>query len=140
MFAALSNLFAQSYSYGYSYSTPSTSSSLPGWVYFVLFAAIIIMIVSMWRLFTKAGQPGWAAIIPIYNTIVLLKIAGRPAWWFLLFLLPVVSIIVAAVVYYEVAQAFGKGVGYAVLLFLLPVIGFPMLAFGDAKYQGAPAK
>jgi len=94
----------------------------------------------MWKIFTKAGRPGWAAIVPFYNTIVLLKIVGRPWWWLLLFLLPVVNVIVAIVVYFELAKVFGKGAGYAVLLFLLPIIGFPMLAFGDAKYLPAAAR
>ena len=103
-------------------------------------AIVVIMIVGMWKVFEKAGKPGWAAIVPFYNTIVLLRIVGRPAWWFLLFLVPLVNVVVSIVVYFELAKVFGKGAGYAVLLFLLPVIGFPMLAFGDSKYNAAAAR
>src|SRR5437867_1608365 len=73
----------------------------------------ILVIAGMWKVFTKAGKPGWAALIPIYNFIVLLQIAGKPVWWILLFLIPVVNIIVLILVWVGVAQAFGKGTGYA---------------------------
>ena len=99
----------------------------------------VLVIAGMWKVFTKAGKPGWAAIIPIYNMIVLLQIAGKPLWWFLLFFIPVVNIVIAVMVMIGVAKAFGKGTGFALgLLFLSPIF-IPMLGFGDAQYIGSPA-
>jgi uncharacterized membrane protein YhaH (DUF805 family) len=97
----------------------------------------VIMIAAMWKLFTKAGEPGWAAIIPIYNFIVLLKIAGRPLWWILLLLIPFVNIVVFILVCIDIARKFGKGAGYGIGLAILGVIFFPLLAFSDAQYNPA---
>jgi hypothetical protein len=99
----------------------------------------VLVIAGMWKVFTKAGKPGWAAIIPIYNTIVLLQIAGKPVWWFLLFFIPIVNIVIAVMVMIGIAKAFGKGTGFALgLLFLSPIF-IPILGFSDAKYIGSPA-
>ena len=99
----------------------------------------VLVIAGMWKVFTKAGKPGWAAIIPIYNTIVLLQIAGKPVWWFLLFFIPIVNIVIAVMVMIAIAKAFGKGTGFALgLLFLSPIF-IPILGFSDAQYVGAPA-
>ena len=99
----------------------------------------ILVIAGMWKVFTKAGKPGWAAIIPIYNTIVLLQIAGKPIWWIVLLFIPIVNIIIAVLVMIGVAKSFGKGTGFALgLLFLSPIF-IPILGFSDAQYIGAPA-
>ena len=109
-------------------------------VFVVLWAAIaLLMIASLWKVFTKAGEPGWAAIVPIYNLIVLLKIAGKPAWWFLLMLIPVVNFIVAIIMVIALAKNFGKGTGFAIGLLLLAPIFYPVLGFGSAKYQPVAA-
>ncbi len=105
----------------------------------VSFAIAVFLIACVWRVFTKAGQPGWAAIVPFYNTYVMLKMVGRPGWWLVLFFIPVVNIVIAIMVYIDVARAFGKGGGFTVLLILLPFIGWPILAFGDAMYRGPVA-
>ena len=102
-------------------------------------AILLVIIIAMWRVFTKAGQPGWAVLIPIYNAYILCKIAGKSGWWVLLMLIPCVGIIVSFFVAMGVAQNFGKGVGFALGLFFLPFIFYPILAFGDASYQVAPA-
>jgi hypothetical protein len=104
----------------------------------ILFA--VLMIASMWRIFTKAGKPGWASIVPFYDTYILLKIVGRPGWWLLLFFIPVVNLIVSIVVYYDLAKAFGKGIGFLLAELLLPFVAFPMLAFGGAKYTRPRSK
>ena len=104
----------------------------------VIFALVVLMIAAMWKIFVKAGEPGWAAIVPIYNLYIILKIAGKPAWWLLLFLIPVVNFVVAIIVYIAFAQAFGKGVGFALGLLFLGVIFFPILAWGDSRYTGVP--
>jgi len=97
------------------------------------------MIASMWKLFTKAGKPGWAAIVPIYNTIVLLEIAGKPWWWLFLFMIPIAGLIFAIITINQVAIAFGKTSGFTVGLILLPIVFFPILAWGDSVYN-APQK
>ena len=99
----------------------------------------VLMVVSIWKVFAKAGEPGWAAIVPLYNTIVLLKIAGKPIWWIVLLIIPVVNLISLFIVAVSIAQRFGKGTGFGVGLALLPFVFYPMLAFGDTQYQSAPA-
>lgn len=98
-------------------------------------AIIVGIIVGFWKTFEKAGKPGWAAIIPIYNIIVLLEIAGKPVWWIVLFLIPLVNFIVAILVAIDVAKNFGKGTGFGLGLAFLGFIFYPILGFGDAKYQ-----
>jgi hypothetical protein len=95
----------------------------------------ILMIVSFWMIFEKAGQPGWASIIPIYNIIVLLQVAGKPIWWIILLLIPFVNIIFLIMIYHGISVNFGKDTGFTVGLVLLPVIFFPILAFGSATYR-----
>jgi uncharacterized membrane protein YhaH (DUF805 family) len=101
-------------------------------------AIVVIMVAAMWKVFQKAGEPGWAAIVPIYNLIVLLKIAGKPMWWFLLLLIPVVNFIVLILVVMAIAKNFGKGTGFAFGLLLLAPVFYPMLAWGDAQYNPQP--
>ena len=101
-------------------------------------AIFVLLIASMWKVFAKAGKPGWAAIIPIYNIIVLLEIVGRPLWWILLLLVPLVNLVVMIMVYIDLAKAFGKGVGFAIGMILLSFIFWPILGFGSARYMGAP--
>lgn len=106
-------------------------------VYFVfILAFIVLMVISMWKIFEKAGKPGWAAIIPIYNIIVLLEIVGRPVWWILLMLIPCVNIVINIIVCIDLAKSFGKDAGYGIGLALLSIIFFPMLGFGKAQYIG----
>jgi hypothetical protein len=96
----------------------------------------ILFIVAGWRLFEKAGQPGWASLVPIYNAYVMLKIVGRPAWWLILMVIPFVNFIVWIVVALDLAKSFGQGSGFGVGLVLLPWIFLLILAFGDARYVG----
>ncbi len=106
--------------------------------YLITFAIVALIIVSLWKIYTKAGQPGWAAIIPIYNVLILLKIIGRPWWWLLLLFIPIANIVVACMLAVGLAKTFGKGVGFAVGMVLLGIIFYPILAFGSATYT-APA-
>jgi hypothetical protein len=105
----------------------------------IYFAFLILMIASLWKVFSKAGQPGWACLIPIYNVYVLIKVAGKPGWWLLLMLIPFVNAIVSILVVAGVAKNFGKGVGFTLGLIFLPFIFYPILAFGDASYDGGVA-
>ena len=111
----------------------------PGPVFWICyFVVIILLIASIWKVFSKAGQPGWAAIIPIYNIYIMCKVAGRPGWWLLLMLIPFVNFIIAIILNVDIAKRFGKGVGFAVGMILLPFIFWPILGFGSAQYQGGP--
>ena len=99
----------------------------------------LLMIVAMWKVFTKAGQPGWASIIPIYNLYVWCKIVGRPWWWILLMLIPFVNFIILIILCIDMAKSFGKGAGFGIGLAFLGIIFLPILGFGSAQYQGAAA-
>ena len=101
-------------------------------------ALVLLVIVATWKVFEKAGQPGWASIIPFYNTYVMLMIAGKPGWWLLLFFIPVVNLIISIIVMVDFARSFGKGAGFGVGLAFLSIIFMPILAFGDVRYIGAP--
>ena len=98
---------------------------------------LVLVIAGIWKTFMKAGQPGWAAIIPFYNIIVLLQIAGKPVWWIILCLIPVVNVIAIVMVSIAVAERFGKGAGFGLGLTFLGFIFYPILGFGDAQYKGA---
>lgn len=94
----------------------------------------------MWKVFIKAGKPGWAAIIPFYNLFVLLKIAGKPGWWLVLYFIPIVNFIIHLVVSIAVAKVFNKGAVFGIfLLWLLSGVGYLILGFGKATYLAPPA-
>jgi hypothetical protein len=118
-------------------SFAQTGFSATFWI--VCIAGIVIEIAAMWKVFTKAGQPGWASIIPIYNAIVLLQIAGKPIWWILLCFIPVVNIVVAIMMWHAISTNFGKGVGFTLGLIFLGFIFIPILAWSDAQYLGPTA-
>ena len=115
-------------------------AGLGTFVWVLSMAVTVLMIVSMWKVFTKAGKPGWAAIIPVYNTVVLFQISGLSPWLILLFIVPFVNFIAIPVLMIllnvKLAKAFGKGGGFAVGLILLNAIFMPILAFSDAEYEG----
>lgn len=99
-----------------------------------------VMIAGMWKLFVKAGQPGWAAIVPIYNTYVMTQIVGRPILWFVLTFVPCVNFVAMVLIMIDLAKSFGKSTGYAIGMILLPFVFIPMLGFGDAQYSGPSFK
>jgi hypothetical protein len=98
-------------------------------------ALMVFMIVTYWVLFVKAGQPGWAVLIPIYNIIVFLNVAGKPWWWLFLFIIPIVNLVMGIIAVNGVSKNFGKDAGFTVGLIFLGFIFFPILAFGSAQYQ-----
>ena len=118
------------YSYSSEGKAPSPVSTIVG----LLIA--LLLIVAMWKVFTKAGQPGWASIIPIYNLYVWCKIVGRPWWWILLMLIPFVNFIILIILCIDMAKSFGKGAGFGIGLAFLGIIFWPILGFGSAQYQG----
>jgi hypothetical protein len=102
-------------------------------------AIMVLVYAGLWKIFVKAGKPGWAAIIPIYNLIVLIEIVGKPTIWILWLLIPCVNIVFAVWLYNLLSKSFGKTEGYTVGMILLPFVFIPMLGFGDAKYLGPSA-
>jgi len=99
-------------------------------------AFLVLMIAAMWIVFSKAGKPGWYAIIPILNIVAMIDIAGKPWWWIIGFFIPFVNIIVGVLIYHGISTNFGKGALFTLgLLFLTPIF-FLILAFGDAEYVG----
>jgi hypothetical protein len=102
-------------------------------VYLVI---LVLMVVSFWKIFEKAGKPGWAAIVPIYNLIVFLEIVNKPVWWLVLILIPIVNIVILIMLTHRLSLSFGQGVGFTILLIFVGIIGYPVLAFGDYKYVG----
>lgn len=102
-------------------------------------ALLLFSIYVGWRLFEKAGRAGWKILIPVYNIVVTCRIAGRPGWWAVLFLIPFVNLLPAVLVPIDLAKSFGKGTGFGVGLILLGFIFYPVLALGDAEYQGPAA-
>ncbi|MFP4527309.1 MAG: DUF5684 domain-containing protein [Candidatus Kapaibacterium sp.] len=112
-------------------------NGFPTSMFIIWLAIVVLMIAGMWKIFEKAGKPGWAAIIPIYNMIVLLEIIDRPLWWIILLFIPIVNIVFGILITIELAKSFGKDMAYAIGMILLPFIFYPMLGFGDAQFEGA---
>ena len=108
--------------------------------FLVMMVVAVVFIIGMWKVYTRAGQPGWAILIPIYNIYILLKIAGRPSWWVILCCIPLVNVVVGILVAIDVAKSFGQSAAFGVImLFLLSGIGYLMLGFGNYKYVGPAA-
>lgn len=120
----------------YTFYSPNqtTQHHFPAGLLVLYLVFVVIFIIAYWKIFTKAGQPGWKSIIPIYNLITALNIVGMSGWYVLLFFVPFVNIIMAVVLAYKVAQAFGYGVGMTILELIFG-IGLLIIGFGDAKYK-----
>jgi hypothetical protein len=101
----------------------------------LIIALWLILLIGVWKVFVKGGQPGWACLIPIFNVYCLIKIAGKKWWWLLLCLVPFVNFVVAIMLLVAVSRNFGKGGGFAAGLIFLPWIFYPILCFGAAQYQ-----
>ncbi len=120
------------------YDAAGSAAGAAGSLLFMMiwFAVVVLAIAGMWKTFVKAGKPGWASLIPFYNLIVLLDIAGKPLWWFILLFIPLVNFVVVILVGIAVAAKFGKGAGFGLGIAFLPMIFYLILGFGDAQYQG----
>ncbi len=127
------------YDYEMSYDSAVAASALGaifGTVMIICLIMSIISIIAMWRLFTKAGKPGWASLIPIYNMVVLFQISGMSPWLILLILVPFANLIIQIMLYINLAKAYGKGTGFAVGLIFLNPIFMLILGLGSSKYVG----
>jgi uncharacterized membrane protein YoaK (UPF0700 family) len=106
----------------------------------VIWLAILVMVIAgFWKTFEKAGQPGWAAIVPIYNIYILCKITGKPWWWLLLMFIPVVGFVIAIIIALSVAKAFGRSQLFGIGLAFLAPIFYCILGFGKSEYRGPQA-
>ena len=130
--------------YTYNYDVSGIDSSIFGAAMLdylaVLLVVYILVVIAMWKVFTKAGKPGWASLIPVYNMVVMYQIVGLNPWLLLLYLIPVVNWIAALVLSImqnvKLAKVFGKSTGFAIGLIFLNPIFLLILGFGDAKYVG----
>ena len=116
-------------------SSSSAAVLVAIWLVIVL-AVYLLVVIGLWGVFDKAGEDGWKAIIPIYNLYVTLKIIDRPGWWLVLYLIPLVSVVVAIIVYYDLARSFGHRIGFTVGLVVIPMIFLLILGFDSSRYLG----
>jgi len=112
---------------GVNFSVSGPAAIIPMILFFAFF---VLLIVSAWKIFTKAGQPGWAIFVPIYSFVIFMRIVGRSPWWILF---PIILFVTP----FDLAKKFGKSAGFGWGLFFLAPIFYPMLAFSDAKYIGS---
>ena len=104
------------------------------WVIYTI--VLVLMVIALWKVFVKAGEPGWACLIPFYGWWVLMKISCKnTVLWFILMFIPFVNFVAVTVSLIGLAKSFGKEVGTILLLIFFPFIGLPMLAFGDAEWD-----
>jgi hypothetical protein len=108
-------------------------------------ALIVLVTIARWRIFEKAGQPGWASLVPFYDTYVLIvNVLGLPPYCFWLLLIPIVNIVVIIplvfIIPFKLAEKFGKGVGFGFGLLFFGVVFVPVLAFGGAEYMGGESR
>lgn len=112
----------------------SSSSSVFGLVLLIPLAIFVFYVVAGWRVFVKAGEPGWGIFVPIFNLYLVCKISGRPEWWLILFFIPLVNVAIGLIVAMDIAKAFSKSSGFGIGLWLLSFIFVPILGFGSARY------
>ncbi len=110
--------------------------TIPAAVWVVYCLIFLIVIIAWWKVFEKARQPGWKALIPFYNFYILLKIVGKPGWWLILIFIPFLNLVFLIWTYNMLSKSFGKDEAFTVGLILLGFVFFPVLAFGSAKYLG----
>lgn len=136
-------MYDYGYNYGYGYDSYDSAASAVGilagvgiimWI--IGMAVSVISIIAMWKLYKKAGKPGWASIVPVYNIIVMLEIAELPMWYIALFFVPFANIYAIFKIYIEIAHKFGKSTGFGVGMVFLNFVFIPMLAFGKSQYKG----
>lgn len=138
------NFFAQSYTY--TTTTTSTGSSAGLAAFFAIYLIVVLVIaviaiIAMWKMFEKAGEQGWKAIVPFYNMWILFELSGKPGWWCLFILIPYLGSVIYFVLYcmamIQLAKNFGKTTTFAVVgLILFNLVGFLILGFGKDKYVG----
>ncbi len=94
----------------------------------------LLILFATWRIFSKAGRPGWYALIPIFNVYVMLQIVKKPTWLTLLFFIPYVQLIPQIIISIELGKAFGKSSAFSAIFILILPLGYFIIAFDDSKY------
>lgn len=123
--------------YSYYGSTDSVLANIGVGTYIIALLVSVFLLVTIWMIYKKAGQPGWASIIPVYNMIVMLRVVKLDWWHILIWLfVPFASVVYAIIVPIKLAKVFGKSAGFGILAMFLPIIAYPILAFGQASYEG----
>ena len=141
MLAALTTLAAD-YTYSAPTTTPDTATSVAayGMVFIIFFIislpVVILRFIGLWKMLTKAGRPGWASLIPGYNFLQIVWMTGRPWWWILLLMIPLVNIVVIVMIYNDLSKSFGRGVGTTLLFIFIPVIGYLIVGLGTSECKG----
>jgi hypothetical protein len=118
------------------YESSAAVGAISGIGLIIYLAILVAVFAGLWKVFEKAGKPGWAAIIPIYNFIVLLEIIGKPVWWIVLLLIPCVNIIFFVWTYNLLSKSFGQSEGFTIGIIFLPFVFIPLLGFGNYAYVG----
>lgn len=117
------------------YYLPMAGASLGAFIIFGLLLTLVL-IIGVWKVYEKAGKPGWTVLIPFYNTYVLLEIIGRPWWWLILLLIPGVNLVLFFMMVFELGRSFNKSAAFGLGLIFLQPIFLLILGFGDAEYAG----
>jgi hypothetical protein len=113
----------------------AAASSSSGAALLVVYLAVVFFYVTAgWKVFVKAGEPGWGIFVPIYNLYLICKIAGRPEWWLILFFIPLINIVFGLIIAMDIAKAFSKSSGFGIGLWLFGFIFVPILGYGSAQY------
>lgn len=109
-----------------------------GMLVMIIFISVVVILMAagMWRIFEKAGEPGWACLVPIYNLYVYCKIIGKPWYWMFLMCLPYIGTIWQIWSHNMLSKSFGKENGFTVGLVIVPFIFYPILGFSDTQYLG----
>lgn len=124
----------------YSYEGVDIDYSIYWWAYGIPLIIVVINMIISWKIFVKAGQPGWASLIPIYNIFVLLQIIGKPWWWFFMFFIPSVNVVFVIWATNLFCKSFGKDFLWTIGMFFISFILLAVIAFGDSKYLGPAGK
>lgn len=138
---AQSSLYSSDYSTSYSSSSGDSVSTgavlaMVGLIYIPLFIIGIIYLIGLWKVFVKAGKPGWAAIVPVYNGMTLAEVAGYPSWWGLGMLISPVSLVLSIIFGMNIAKRFGRSETFGIVaLGLFSFVGYLMVGFGKDIYN-----
>lgn len=123
-------------------NSPAAFEAVMAFIGALLIPIIVIAVITLvgkWKIYEKAGKPGWAALIPVYTWIVMLEIVGKPIWWIFLFFIPCVNIVFMIWTVNLLSKSFGQTEGFTVGLVLLGFVFYPILGFGTYKYLGPSA-
>jgi hypothetical protein len=105
-----------------------------GFFFLICSLILILILVSLWKIFVKARKPGWAALVPVYNVVIMLEMAGMPTWYIFLMFIPLVNLVIGLMILVNLTKAFGKSMGFILGMIFLPLIFYPILAFDKSEY------